>query len=115
MGCRALGVTDQMLAEERDNLQARERLSTDRVQARVVSVPSTNIFSIMSNQYRDLTSCRWEHLSWSSKPAHALGWESYVGPQIAVIGVDILRGVSSRAGRDAALWLHVGKCLQASP
>jgi len=34
-------------------LEARDRLASEGVQARVVSVPSTNLFSLQSEQYRD--------------------------------------------------------------
>ena len=68
-------------------LEARDRLATEGVQARVVSVPSTNIFSMQSDLYRDKV----------LPPGVPLlghrGWrvsrlEILVGPQIAVIGVD---------------------------
>ena len=68
-------------------LESRDRLATESVQARVVSLPSTDIFSMQSEQYRDSV------LTPGIPPlvieaGASLGWKSYIGPQIAVIGVD---------------------------
>ena len=68
-------------------LAARDRLATEGVQARVVSVPSTNIFSMQSDQYRDKVLPPGVPLL-AIEAGASLGWKSYVGPQIAVIGVD---------------------------
>jgi transketolase len=68
-------------------LEARERLAGDGVQARVVSVPSTNIFSMQPDRYRDKVLPPEVPLLVIEAGA-SLGWRSYVGPQIAVIGVD---------------------------
>jgi transketolase len=68
-------------------LESRDRLVSEGVQVRVVSVPSTNLFSLQSQQYRD-------NVLPPSIPlliieaGVSLGWNSYVGPRIAVIGVD---------------------------
>jgi transketolase len=68
-------------------LESRNRLASEGVRARVVSLPSTELFSVQSDAYRN-----------GVLPPHvplliieagvSLGWRSYVGPQIAVIGVD---------------------------
>ena len=50
-------------------------------------MPSTNIFSIQSDQYRDKVLPPGVPLLVIEAGA-SLGWKSYVGPQIAVIGVD---------------------------
>jgi len=68
-------------------LQARDRLASEGVQARVVSMPSTNLFSIQSKQYRDKVLPPGIPLL-AIEAGVSLGWNSYVGPQIAVIGVD---------------------------
>ncbi len=68
-------------------LAARDRLATEGVQARVVSVPSTNIFSTQSDQYRNQVLPPGVPLL-AIEAGASLGWKSYVGPQIAVIGVD---------------------------
>jgi len=68
-------------------LQARDRLASESVQARVVSMPSTNLFSIQSKQYRDKVLPPGIPLL-AIEAGVSLGWNSYVGPQIAVIGVD---------------------------
>lgn len=69
-------------------LEARDRLATEGVQARVVSLPSTNIFSMQSDQYRDTVLPPGVPLL-AIEAGASLGWRSYVGPRIAVIGVDI--------------------------
>ena len=69
-------------------LEAREQLLIEGVQTRVVSMPSTELFSKQPELYR-------EHVLPTGVPLLAieagasLGWNSYVGPQITVIGVDI--------------------------
>jgi hypothetical protein len=68
-------------------LDARDRLTDEGVQARVVSVPSTNIFSMQPDRYRDKVLPPGVPLLVIEAGA-SLGWKSYVGPQIAVIGVD---------------------------
>jgi transketolase len=68
-------------------LEARDRLANEGVQARVVSVPSTNLFSMQSEKYRDKVLLPGVPLLVIEAGA-SLGWNSYVGPQIAVIGVD---------------------------
>ena len=62
-------------------------MASEGVQARVVSLPSTNIFSMQSDQYRDKVLPPGVPLLVIEAGA-SLGWRSYVGPQIAVIGVD---------------------------
>ena len=68
-------------------LESRERLATDGVQVRVVSMPSTNLFSAQSDEYRDKVLTSGVPLL-VIEAGVSLGWRSYVGPQIAVIGVD---------------------------
>ena len=68
-------------------LEARERLATEGVQARVVSLPSTEVFSMQSEQYRSRVLPPGVPLL-AIEAGASLGWRSYVGPQIAVIGVD---------------------------
>jgi len=68
-------------------LEGRERLANDDVFARVVSMPSTNIFSTQPQNYRDTVVPPGVPLLVIEAGA-SLGWRSYVGPQISVIGVD---------------------------
>ncbi|MGB6484774.1 MAG: transketolase C-terminal domain-containing protein [Candidatus Acidiferrales bacterium] len=68
-------------------LEARDRLASEGVQARVVSMPSTNLFSLQSDQYRDKVLPPGVPLL-AIEAGASLGWRSYVGPQITVIGVD---------------------------
>ena len=68
-------------------LEARERLVTQGVHARVVSMPSTNLFASQSDDYR-------EKILPADVPllvieaGSPVGWQSFVGPKIAVIGID---------------------------
>jgi transketolase len=68
-------------------LEARNRLANEGVLARVVSLPSTNLFSMQSDTYRDSVLPGGVPLL-AIEAGASLGWRSYVGPQIAVLGVD---------------------------
>ena len=68
-------------------LESRERLATEGVRVRVVSVPSTNMFSMQPDAYRNEVLTPGVPLLVIEAGA-SLGWKSYVGLQIAVIGVD---------------------------
>jgi transketolase len=68
-------------------LAGRDRLAVEGVGARVVSMPSTNIFSRQTDQYRDRVLPAGVPLL-AIEAGVSLGWNSYIGPQIAVIGVD---------------------------
>jgi transketolase len=68
-------------------LEASVRLATEGVRARVVSMPSTNLFSIQSDLYRDKVLTPGVPLL-VVEAGTSLGWKSYIGPQTAVIGVD---------------------------
>ncbi len=69
-------------------MESRDRLATEGVQARVVSLPSTNIFAMQSDLFRDKVLPPGVPLL-AIEASSSLGWRSYVGPQIAVIGMDI--------------------------
>ncbi len=68
-------------------IEGRDRLATEGVQTRVVSMPSTNLFALQPDDYR-------EKILPAGVPmlvieaGGTLGWRSYIGPQIDVIGVD---------------------------
>jgi transketolase len=68
-------------------LEGRDRLATEGVQARVVSMPSTNLFASQPDDYREKILPTGLPLLVIEAGA-SLGWKSYVGAQIAVIGVD---------------------------
>jgi transketolase len=68
-------------------LESRDRLTSEGVQVRVVSMPSTNLFSAQSDQYREQVLPPGVPLL-VIEAGISLGWRSYIGPQIAVIGVD---------------------------
>jgi transketolase len=68
-------------------LESHDRLRAEDIQVRVVSVPSTNIFSAQSDEYRDKVLTPGVPLL-VIEAGVSLGWRSYVGPKIAVIAVD---------------------------
>ncbi len=68
-------------------LESRDQLRSEGIQARVVSMPSTNIFSMQPQHYRDSVLPPAIPLLVIEAGA-SLGWRSYVGPQIAMISVD---------------------------
>jgi transketolase len=68
-------------------LESRDQLATEGVQARVVSMPSTELFSMQGEQYRSEVLTAGVPLL-VIEAGVSLGWRSYVGPQMAVIGVD---------------------------
>jgi transketolase len=68
-------------------IEGRDRLATEGVQARVVSMPSTNLFASQSDDYRENILPTGVPLLVIEAGA-TLGWRSYIGPQIDVIGVD---------------------------
>jgi transketolase len=68
-------------------LEGRDQLATEGVQARVVSMPSTNIFASQPDHYREEILPAGVPLL-AIEAGATLGWRSYIGPQIDVIGVD---------------------------
>jgi transketolase len=68
-------------------IEARDELLNDGINARVVSMPSTNLFAAQSDDYR-------ERILPAGVPilvieaGSPVGWQSFVGPRIAVIGID---------------------------
>ncbi|MGE5757881.1 MAG: transketolase, partial [Sideroxydans sp.] len=68
-------------------IEGRDQLGNEGVQARVVSMPSTNLFASQPDDYREKILPTGAPLLVIEAGA-TLGWRSYVGPQIDVIGVD---------------------------
>ena len=68
-------------------LDARDRLLTEGVHARVVSMPSTNLFAAQSDDYREKTLPTTVPLL-VIEAGSPVGWQSFAGPRIAVIGID---------------------------
>ena len=68
-------------------LGARDQLATEGVSARVVSMPSIELFSIQPHEYRDTVLPRGIPLL-VIEAGTSLGWNSFIGPQIAMISVD---------------------------
>jgi transketolase len=68
-------------------LEARDRLETEGVHARVVSMPSTNLFAAQPDDYREKILPAGVPLL-VIEAGSPVGWQSFVGPRIAVIGID---------------------------
>jgi transketolase len=68
-------------------LEGREQLATGGVHARVVSMPSTNLFTSQSDDYREKILPAGVPLL-VIEAGSPVGWQSFVGPRIAVIAVD---------------------------
>jgi len=68
-------------------LAAREKLETQGVRARVVSLPCWNLFDAQPNKYKDAV-LPPDVPMLAIEAGVSLGWRPYVGPGIAMIGVD---------------------------
>jgi transketolase len=68
-------------------IEARDLLLNDGVNARVVSMPSTNLFAAQPDAYREKILPTGVPLL-VIEAGSPLGWQSFVGPRIAVIGID---------------------------
>jgi transketolase len=68
-------------------LEARERLAEENLPARVVSMPSTNLFAAQSDDYREKILPTGVPLL-VIEAGSPVGWQSFVGPRVAVIGID---------------------------
>jgi transketolase len=68
-------------------LDAQKQLAIEGVMARVVSMPCTSLFSMQSDSYRNEVLPSGVPLL-VVEAGSSLGWRSYIGPQIDVIGVD---------------------------
>ena len=68
-------------------LEARDLLETEGMHARVVSMPSTNQFASQSDDYREQTLPTGVPIL-VIEAGSPIGWQSFVGPRVAVIGID---------------------------
>jgi transketolase len=68
-------------------LAAREHLAQEGIRAQVVSLPSWRLFDAQPARYRDEVLPPGVPIL-AIEAGSPLGWRSYVGPQIAVVGVD---------------------------
>ena len=69
-------------------LDAHRRLVEDGVRSRVVSMPSWELFEAQSVEYRDAVLPPGVQARVSMEAGSPFGWERYVGPTGAIIGVD---------------------------
>jgi transketolase len=68
-------------------LEAHKRLIEEGVRSRVVSMPSWELFEAQSMEYRDAVLPPGVQARVSIEAGSPLGWERYVGPNGAIIGV----------------------------
>jgi transketolase len=68
-------------------LMAREKLEKQGVRARVVSLPCWNLFSTQPIEYREVVFPKGVPML-TIEAGVSLGWQPYIGPGIATIGVD---------------------------
>ncbi|MFN2220544.1 MAG: transketolase [Anaerolineae bacterium] len=68
-------------------LEVREHLAQEGIRAQVVSLPSWHLFDAQPARYRDQVLPPGVPIL-AIEAGSPLGWRSYVGPQIAVVGVD---------------------------
>jgi transketolase len=68
-------------------LEGRELLAAGGVHARVVSMPSTSLFAAQSEDYREMILPATVPIL-IIEAGSPIGWQSFVGPRIAVIGID---------------------------
>lgn len=69
-------------------LEAHWRLIGDGIRSRVVSMPSWELFDAQPQSYRDAVLPPRVHARVSIEAAAPFGWERYVGPRGAIIGVN---------------------------
>jgi len=68
-------------------LEAREALKNEGIKARVVSMPSWDLFEAQDEAYRDLVLPPTIAARVSVEAAAIIGWDRYVGPKGARIGM----------------------------
>ena len=85
-------------------LAAHRQIAGEGVRSRVVSMPSWELFAAQSSEYRDAVLPPAVHARVSVEAASPFGWERYVGPTGAIIGVDRF-GASARG---ATVMEHYG-------
>ena len=69
-------------------LDAHERLAGDGIRSRVVSMPCWELFDAQPQSYRDAVLPPTVRARVSIEAAAPFGWERYVGPEGAIIGVN---------------------------
>ena len=69
-------------------LAAHRQLAGEGIRSRVVSMPSWELFEAQSAEYRQAVLPSAVHARVSVEAASPFGWERYVGPGGAIIGVD---------------------------
>jgi transketolase len=69
-------------------LDAHRQLAGEGIRSRVVSMPSWELFEAQSAEYRQAVLPPAVHARVSVEAGSPFGWERYVGPDGAIIGVD---------------------------
>jgi transketolase len=69
-------------------LAARERLEAEAIRARVVSMPSWELFEAQSATYRESVLPGRIRKRLAVEAGISLGWERYTGPEGGIVGID---------------------------
>ncbi|MCY4543993.1 MAG: transketolase, partial [Gemmatimonadetes bacterium] len=69
-------------------LEARDALAREGISARVVSMPSWELFEAQTGEYRESVLPASITARLAIEPGVTLGWERYVGPRGDVIGLE---------------------------
>jgi transketolase len=85
-------------------LGARERLAAEGIAARVISLPSWELFAAQPQEYRDLVLPPAITRRLAVEAASPFGWERWVGDHGAVLGIDRF----GESGRYEDLAVHFG-------
>ena len=91
-------------------MEARAKLEAEGIGARVVSMPCCELFDAQDAAYRASPCSARKPCASPSRPASPYGWERYVGPAGAVIGMNSF-GASAPAGD---LYKHFGITAEAA-
>lgn len=68
-------------------VEAQKQLATEGIQARVVSMPSWELFNKQDQAYRDSVILPHVKARLAIEMAHPMGWDRYVGEQGAILGI----------------------------
>ncbi len=97
-------------------VQAWERLTAEGVNARVVSMPSWELFDKQPSEYRDAVLPPSVSARVAVEQASAFGWARYVGPAGEIIGMTHVRRLGAAQGAAEEVRVHArprrGRCEQ---
>ena len=91
-------------------VEAYEALKQEGIAARVVSMPSWELFEQQDQAYRDSVLPPDVTARVSVEAGSVIGWDRYVGATGARIGMHTLRRIRADRGSDEEIRLHDGEC-----